>query len=349
MGNLELCEAALKAIAEARAKGCNVLTADIAMSGLSDWHVPVVETVTLDSDPKQGDIYPQGEKFAISRQALSKLAVAAGVIWSASETRRTDNRACRDYVSFQAVGGIQKPDGTYTFMKSEYDLDMEVVEEDLINIHTATAKKFKKDQAYIDFCVKRDIIQKRKHKLKLCESGAKDRVIRELLGIKATYPMEQIRQPFVILRITVRPDYTDKDVKRAMLAAAIQSMTGIYGAQIPAQIPYEDPIDVTEVSHEDEAPEPGQQVATTAPAPGPGQPPFDLHTPETPSPLLDFKNSDVADQARTLESLAKRKGYDLVEYLKRAAATSARDLKADTKEKLFSYLITLPDKGKEAA
>jgi len=344
MGNMELCEQALKAIAEARAAGHNVLTADISLKGLSEWHVPVVEVVMLDPDPKGGDIYPQGEKYAVTRQGLSKLAVAAGVIWSASETRRTDDRRCPDYVSFQAVGGIQKPDGTYTFMKAEYDMDMEVVEEDLINIHTVAAKKKNRDQAYIDSCVHRDLIQKRKHKLKLAESGAKDRVIRELLGIKAAYPMEQIRKPFVILRITVRPDYTDKDVKRAMLASAIQSMTGIYGS-VPTQIGYEEPIDVTPVP-EDAAPETSAAPATAPASPTPDDDPFTVQPPGSSNPELDFQNSAQEDKILTLRGMMKRKGKreeDLKAPLEKLGKSELLGL--------FRYLNNIPDaqQGKKAA
>jgi len=338
MGNTELCEAALTAIAEARAAGHNVLTADIALRGLSEWHVPVIETVSLDPDTKGGDIYPQGEKFAVTRQGLSKLAVAAGVIWSASETKRTDDRKCRDYVSFQAVGGIQKPDGTYTFMKAEYDLDMEVLEEELIEQYNAKAAKMRdkttdEKMKYVDYCVKRDMIQKRKHKLKLAESGAKDRVIRELLGLKATYPMAQIKQPFVIMRITVRPDYSDKDVKRAMLMAAIGSMTGIYGSAPSPQIGYEEPIDITP-----EAPEPAPDQPEPPATPTDNQAPFDVGSPGA-SPEVDFKNSSPEDQVKTLEAMMKRSGYD------NARLKKPLD-KFDNHERLgfFIYLNNQPDK-----
>ncbi len=333
MGNIELCEAAIKEINAAREKGWNVLTSDMTLTGLSDWHIPVVETVVLNPDPKDGgDIYPQGQKYAVTRQGLSKLAVAAAIIWSANDTRRTDNRSDRDYVSFQAVGGLKKPDGTYAFMKAEYDLDMEVVEEELVAIHTAAATKYNKDQKYVDSCVRRDIIQKRKNKLKLCESGAKDRVIRELLGIKATYQLEQIKNPFVILRITVRPDYSDKDVKQAMLTAAIASMNGIYGAP-PAQIGYDDAIDVTAVTVSEE---PAQQPSQ------PKQPPEETKLASIESQIIDFKNADKNNQLMTITNLSTRKKYDLIGYQAKANKKLA-DMKPETLEGLFRHLLSLPD------
>jgi len=356
MGNKELCEAALKEIEEARKKGWNVLTADMTITGLSDWHVPVVETVMLDPDPKAGDIYIQKgndedaakQRYAVTRQGLSKLAVAAAIIWSATETRRTDNRSDRDYVSFQAVGGLKKPDGTYAFMKAEYDLDFEVVAEELQATHEAAAKKWKKGPDYVDFCFKRDMIQKRKNKLKLAESGAKDRVIRELLGIKATYPLPQIKNPFVILRITVRPDYSDKEVKRAMLAAAINSMTGIYGGSAPAQIPYDEPIDVTP---EPSAPPPPADPPPSAPpsgtAPAAGTTPSPTEETKQPdaieSQVMDFTACEAADQVKAIESLAKRKGYDAAAYLVKSKRTSLLEFKPEKRIEFFKYLLSLPE------
>lgn len=336
MGNKELCEAALQGIETARKNGWNVLTADMTITGLSEWHVPVVETVMLDPDPKGGDVYIQTkndddaskQRYAVTRQGLSKLAVAAAIIWSATETRRTDNRSDRDYVSFQAVGGLKKPDGTYAFMKAEYDLDFEVIAEELQATHEAAAKKWKKGPDYVDFCFKRDMIQKRKNKLKLAESGAKDRVIRELLGIKATYPLSQIQKPFVILRITVRPDYSDRDVKRAMLSAAIHSMTGIYGGSAPAQIPYDEPIDVT--------PEPEKQ-------PDPPPPPADPKPNSEESQIVDFTHCDASDQAKTIESVAKRKKYDIAAYLAKSKRKALIEFKPEKRIELFKYLLSLPD------
>ena len=350
MGNVELCNEAIAAIKKAREDGFNVLTADISLSGLSDWHVPVVETVTLEQDPAPSgrDFYKQGDRYAITREGLSKLAVAAGIIWDGNGTRRTDDRTCRDYVSFKAIGGIRKPDGTYAMMKAEYDLDMEVIEEELTAQYAQKAanqrdKTAQQKTEYIDYCVKRDMIQKRKHKLKLAESGAKDRVIRELLGIKATYPLDQIRKPFVILRITVRPDFSDQDVKRAMIAHAIGSMTGIYGAA--PQIGYEEAIDVT--------PQPVQETEQPAPPPEPPEPPapevkegeqapFDLFVPG-PSNLVDFQNSEPERQALTLRKMALKKGYDLAGYLSRSATDKIESLKQETRDKLFDYLNGLPD------
>lgn len=350
MGIQELCEAALKTIADAREKGWNVLTADVTLAGLSEWHVPVVETVTLDPDPKDGDFYPQTKnddeskgRYAIGRQGLAKLSIAAAIVWSATETRRTDNRSDRDYVSYQAVGGMKKPDGTYAFAKAEYDLDLEVIAEELQATHEAAAKKWKKGPDYVEYCFKRDILQKRKNKLKLAETGAKDRVIRELLKIKNTYTLEQIKKPFIILRIAVRPDYSDKDVKRAMLTAAIGSMTGIYGSA-PAQIGYDEAIDITPpVTPEgDEPPPPDPPAPTTPPQGGstPAPPSQDL----TESQVLDFTNSDAEGQAKTLETLAKRKGYDVAGYL--AKIRGKPTLMGLTKEKrieFFKHLLTLED------
>lgn len=91
-----------------------------------------------------------------SKQGLMKLAVCAGIIWDMSQTKRTDNRRSRDYVSYSAVGAVGRADGTMVPFPAEYD------EEKLRNQYEKKGKSVNKSgdelQCYIDYCVKRDIL-----------------------------------------------------------------------------------------------------------------------------------------------------------------------------------------------
>ena len=330
-----------------KTEGANLLMPSTHIAGLSEFHSPVVEKVLLSSNKDDGDVYPHsGEedgdkaKFRLTKQALMKLSVCAGIIWSPTETKRTDNRADRNYVSFAAVGGIKKADGQPVFFKAEYDLDFEVIEEQLRESYEQKAKKYKKDATakekseYVDFCVKRDLLQKRQHKLKLAESGAMNRVVREILGLKNAYTKAELAKPFVMVRIVFRPDYNDKEVKKQLIAAHIQSMTGIYGKQVmDAAVQESDPIDITPI-HETE-PEEEQ-------APGNNEVP-DPHD----SQAIDFEASSPEEQAKTIIQLGARKGYDLAGYLKRGGLKNIEELKAEQKSGLFKHLLTLADTPKK--
>jgi hypothetical protein len=299
-----------------REQHANLLLPDIAISGLSEFHRAVIEKVQLSKDPKQGDIYYDNNArgLVISGKGLAKLAVCAGVVWDIDRTRRTDDRSDHMYVSYQAVGGLRKPDGSIVWYKGEYDLDMDVLRDQLIEQYSRKAREDNppKDQGWIDYCVSRDFGQKMTHKAKLCETGAKNRVLRKLLGLKTKYSEEELAKPFVMARIVLQPDYSDPEVKRMLLAAHIQSITGLYGPQLPAPVSHpeaqtcahEEPEDVIDLPHE----------ATEIDEDPDGGPSNDIM--EAASRRQDFIDCTAEDQIKALELLARQKGYDLKQLKK---------------------------------
>lgn len=321
----------LTQIDTAKKEGCNVLLPTARLEGLSEYHVPVLDRVQLNSDSSQGDVYVQEQgnqkkktKYAITKQGLMKLSVCAGIIWHPMETRRTDNRNDKNYVSFQAVGGVRKADGTPVFMKAEYDLDFDVVADELEEQYRNKAEGYEakpddngwwmkkspeEKEAYIQKCIRRDLLQKRKHKMKLCESGAMTRVIRALLGLKSTYTKEELEKPFVVPRIVVQLDYSDPTVKAKLMDAAIRAQTGIYGGGAAAdfqntRLPYEEAIPV-ETIPEDEADHIPENL--NEPEPWPDQ--------ESPEVILErqkieFQKATKEGKIQIINYLIKRKGWD---------------------------------------
>lgn len=200
-----------------------------------NYYVPVIERIELGSH----ELYKAQGKWRIHYNGLHRLANAAGIEWIAAETRRTDNRSDKLYVSFQAVGGVRYNDGKIYFVKGEYDLDLEVAEEELKDQYLNKGKEKNLTgealENFINKGVRSELIQKRKRKLTLAESGAKARVIRAILGIKANYDQKEIMGvPFVIVRFVL--DHQHPDVKQLFLAAAQQSMAGIFGGGTAPQL-----------------------------------------------------------------------------------------------------------------
>lgn len=334
----------------AKKEGANLLMPSTHIAGLSEFHAPVVERVFLSAKPDDGDVYPHdkdGKKFRLTKQALMKLSVCAGVIWSVDQTRRIDNGQHRDYIAYQAVGGLRKADGQPVFFKAEYDVDFEIVEAELREQYEAKAQYSKDKTAqqkadYVDFCVKRDLLQKRKHRLKLAEAGAMNRVLRMLLGVKNAYTPAELAQPFVTIRIVFRPDYSDKEVRAKLLDASLLAMTGIYGQNTGAVTagttvpPMPEPIDVTAIPNGDDQDDDGHDPLPTPQSPA---------TPDAQSSqLTDFENCDEVGQCKALTDTARQKGYDLAGYQGRLKK-SLGELTATTRAKLFVYLLALPDKA----
>jgi|LSQX01.2.fsa_nt_gb hypothetical protein len=329
-------------------QGANLLMPSTQIQGLSEFHAPVIETVTLSAKPDDGDVYPHNDeddpkkqKFRLTKQALMKLSVCAGIIWSTEHTRRVDDGHDRNYVCYQAVGGLKKADGNPIFFKAQYDMDFEVIEEELRALYIQKTKgKWMKDKSekekgdYVTYCVQRDMLQKRKHKLKLAESGAMSRVVREILGLKNAYTVAELAKPFVMARIVFRPDYNDKDVKEKMLQAHIQAMTGIYGPAIANNAQKETtPIDITPISDDPElsdnaSDEPPETVAD------------EELTPEE-KQILDFENADNLSQNAALTNLAFQVKYNLGDYMTRAKAKDLNEFPKERRLNLFKHLLSL--------
>lgn len=317
--------------------GANILIPFSEIDGLSDIHKAVIDKVYLSANPNDGDVYPQkGQKdsLILSYQGLMRLSMCAGIIWHPYETRRTDPRNDKLYVSFQAVGGIRKSDGTISFVSGHYDLDFEIIEEELRDQYWQTAKTNDKHKnksearqsEFVDFCVRRDMIFKRKHKMKLAESGAKARVIKALLGVKKSYTMKELKNPFVVVRVTIQPDLNDPKVKEQLTQISIQAITGIYGPNMaPAQITHyeEPPLDIN--------PEEIEEIE--------------------PDYLDEFKSADKASRIAMVKRLFTTKNLkpgDKI-YEDNWVGVRLQEFDAKNLDILYSRLVNLPDKASAPA
>jgi hypothetical protein len=344
-----------------KTQGCNLLMPSTHIAGLSEWHHPIIEEVLLSADPNNGDVYAHDDaevyvdkdkkvlnlnkKFRPTKQALMKLSVCAGVIWSPTGSHRVDNGADRNYIAYKAIGGIKKADGRPVFFSAEYDIDFTVLEAELRDSYQRKAdakdkqgnyyKKTEKERTeYVEYCVNRDMLQKRKFKLRLCEAGAMNRVLRMLLGLKQAYTTAELSKPFVMARIVFRPDFSDAAVRKQFIDASIKAMTGIYGPQaLDQEIRETKPEDIIDLPPNGSEEDNDHLPLETDPK-APGQ-----------SDLIDFENADVHGQCAALTNTANQKGYDLGEYQKRAGAANLAAFSKEKRVDLFKHLLAMPDKG----
>jgi len=348
MSGAELEKDISTALEKYKQAGANLLMPSTHIAGLSEFHQPVIETVLLSTDPENGDVYAHdnekvspNKKWRPTKQALMKLSVCAGVIWSPTESKRMDNGADRNYISYKAVGGIKKADGQPVFFSAEYDLDFEILEDELKTNYEGKAKWLKKDDGkraatdkekveYVEYCVNRDLLQKRKNKLKLCEAGAMNRVLRMLLGLKQTYTTKELEQPFVMARIVFRPDFTDAAVKKQFVDASIKAMTGIYGpAALDQEVRKAEPIDITPLGKEEEEPE--------------NKP--ENEAPDNTNLIADYEKSAKPKQNELITNLALAVKYSLADYLGRSAVKSLDEISDKSRAGLYEHLLKLQEQA----
>jgi hypothetical protein len=272
-----------------RKNGSNIL---IPMTKLepSEFHVPVIDQVYLSIE--EHDAYKRDEKYAPSFQGLNRLSVCAGVQWHPYETRRTDNGNDKLYVAFRAVGGVKKADGSMIWCAANYDLDLEIIKEELEDQYWAKAKKFKKDKSqkeqaeYVEYCVNRDWRQKRRHRHALAESGAKARVLRQLLGVKSAYTKAELDKPFVVVRYVFQPPTNDPAVRRQLIEQSMAGMRSVYGTTaLPYYPDKDDYIDI---------PPPAEAAEESAEDPDPGVESMSPDSPELDTGQEEFPVMDPA-------------------------------------------------------
>lgn len=82
---------------------------------------------------------------------------------------------------------------------------------------------------YIESSLLDAMAQLRSNAPQKAATGAILRVIRDLLGIKGMYSMEELKKPFAVARMSFSPDYNDPLIKQMMLQQCMQSVGNLFG------------------------------------------------------------------------------------------------------------------------
>lgn len=213
------------------------------------------------TDSKGNDIWQ--DTYSLSKPLLNKLAMAAGIQFNPQQTygRRIDAITYRA----QAQGAMRKADGTY---RSEVDQKEICLEDEEDKYRTefsdkavkgitdkkaanAAAEIFKgswidtKDkwgkkvkayvidevdrERYVERSVKVNMALLKKTWAEKAMTGAKLRVIRALLGTKGSYTKDELKKNFAIPTVIFSPDYSDPQVRQAMLMQGMNSVNNMFG------------------------------------------------------------------------------------------------------------------------
>lgn len=221
----------------------NVLVPTLTIQEISPYHKPVLEIVRINPDPRAGEVYEivQGSgEYSLRAVALQRIGYAAGLIWNARSCGRTDDGTNPNIVSYRAEAAARKEDGTYMLLNAEYMVDLGILEEETRESYEKKSKELAKEKKwsdqnrkeYVEKMVRRDMLQKRKFRLQLAQTGAMDRVIRKILGLKGTYRREELEKPFVVPKIVFHPDISDPDVRKMLLQQGLEASNILFGPQM---------------------------------------------------------------------------------------------------------------------
>lgn len=206
------------------------------------------------------------EFYSPSKPLLMKIATAAGIQFNPDYTGVT-SPAKNCYVG-RAHGAIKLPDGTWKthFDEKMINLDdeedkfrLEFMDKSIEGIRgkaaTEAAKLFAGKwvevdakhgrpgdrerafvindadrQKYIDRSMLVNMMLLRSNAPQKALTGAILRVVRALIGMKGQYTKDELNKPFVLARVNFAPDFSDPEVRKAMLEHGLNAMGNVFGA-----------------------------------------------------------------------------------------------------------------------
>ncbi len=204
-----------------------------------------IEVVEIDPNPKNGDIYEIAKgKFALGKRPLQAISNATGIVWDPKTTTILESTKLKSRA--KATGAMRKPNGEMIVVTEEKTVDLEAIEEKLRITQEGYAENGKKTgweqgrpvlkpwngeeekQTHIDREVRTALIQYRLFKDERAMTGAKERVIRAFMAIKANYTQAELSKPFAFPRVTLDTDklLAVPEVRQA----ALDRMTGTVGS-----------------------------------------------------------------------------------------------------------------------
>lgn len=209
-------------------------------------------------------------QYSPAKPLLMKIAAAAGIQFDPDHTYGTYVDGNKNIYRAKAYGALRLPDGTGKTHCDEKVINLSDEEDKFRlefmdkSIHGITDKKQADEAAklfqgewrdsadkygkpckayfiadgdqkkYIERGVLVNMTLLRKTMAEKAMTGAILRVIRALTGLKGTYTMQELKKPFAVPRITFSPDFSDPEVRRAMMAQGMSAVGSMFGGAVPA-------------------------------------------------------------------------------------------------------------------
>ncbi len=225
---------------------------------------------------RQGEEYQKGvyeDVYSPAKPLLMKIAAAAGIQFDPSHTGGEYVNGDKNVYRGRAYGAMKMPDGTWkthadekiiNLHDSEDNYRLEFMDKSLKGITDerqakAAAEMFegtwkpaknkygkevqayfvaeKDSEKYIERGVMVNMTLLRKTMCEKALTGAILRTVRALTGLKGTYTIEELSKPFAIPRVTFSPDYSDPQIRAALLNQEIGSTAALFGSAPAAAAP----------------------------------------------------------------------------------------------------------------
>lgn len=263
--DMERANAAIAALQAA----CNVVTPVAALAEVPDGHSMHLVPVHVDLG-RPNETYPAGrtkvdgqfvDTFGLSKPTLERIAAAAGV--SVVRSKRTDDGRNALICCWAVTVEMRSVHGE--LVKSTKSVEIDLTDG---SPEAEALLGPKRSQGALD--------QQRRFITRIAESKAALRAIRTVLALPVAMTAEQLRRPFVAVKLVFDGSFEDPEMRREYARAKIAQATGaadllLLGRRAPPALEapealeaeYGDPPDLDEAV-DDPAPEPEPQVERDA-------------------------------------------------------------------------------------
>lgn len=246
LGALRDADAAMKTLAEASAIG-HLISPQTAVGTLPEGCSLQVSGVIVDVARETYE-QPGSSERGLHKVAIDKIAAAAGIDWDPILSRRTDDRRHPWYCACTAVGRVRQFDGTWRTLPAHKELDLRDGGQDALDVLARDSTEQKKQ---------RELAGKRKHILSLCDTEARLRATRGLVGLRVSYSPTELEKPFIVVRLVFDGRSDDAETRAYFRARIADSFMGasaqLYGPPAAPQLRQAEPR-IIELPEEDDGP-----------------------------------------------------------------------------------------------
>lgn len=177
---------------------------------------------------------PGSSKMGLSKQALQRIAAAAGLSWMPSESRRLDDGSDPHYCHYRAVALRRNFDGSTATLMAEKVMDLREGSAQVESMVSKSDSKAARGGAADSRTaglekVRKQLVETRLHIMGHAETKAQLRVIRSL-GIATGYDEETLRKPFVVVSVSFTGRTDDPELKKIFGQAIANNMLGAHAA-----------------------------------------------------------------------------------------------------------------------
>ena len=248
----------------------NLLGNTNIMVTIPDIKSPVIQVISLKTDPKDGEVYIQQKAsgewtdkkgnyhpatpnlYAITKNGLGRLADGAGITTVSSE--HVIPTTCQKCVAVNQNSGRMVQCGNYKNKDVAYRVTISVPQLTGENLIVEDTHEIIVDNVTPGMTEKQRS-EFMKHLPQICEAKALNGAIRTALHIKGTYTLEEIQKPFVVAYLV--PNLDHQEVKKAAIENMFLASSRLFRMapsvqQVESKVPSQAAIEAADGENYDE-------------------------------------------------------------------------------------------------